>query len=91
MRPVQTTRAFGAAIRRARLSQHLSQAELAARAGVGRQWLSELERGKRTAELGRALAVVNALGLVLTIADSEPDHVSKIDLDDLLDGRPHGG
>jgi transcriptional regulator with XRE-family HTH domain len=41
MRPIQTTRAFGSAIRRARKNQGLSQTELAARAGVGRPWLSE--------------------------------------------------
>ena len=35
-RPIQTTRAFGAAIRRARTDQGMSQTELAAKAGVGR-------------------------------------------------------
>lgn len=49
MRPIQTTRMFGAVIRGARKDRGLSQAELAAKAGVGQPWLSELEEtGKRT-------------------------------------------
>ena len=63
VRPVRTSRDLGAAIRRARHDSGLSQAELATRAGVGRPWLSEMESGKRTAEIGRILLVVSALGL----------------------------
>ncbi|MCP4960159.1 MAG: helix-turn-helix transcriptional regulator, partial [Actinomycetia bacterium] len=63
MRPIQTSRAFGSAVRRARKDQGLSQVELAARAGAGRPWLSELETGKHAAELGRALSVLSALNL----------------------------
>lgn len=74
MRPIQTSRAFGSAVRRARKERGLSQAELAARAGVGRPWLSELETGKRTAELGRALSVLSALDLaVVFVPHSGPD------------------
>lgn len=67
MRPIQTTRAFGAAVRGARKDRGMSQAELAAKANVGRPWLSELETGKRTVELGRALSVLAALDLAVTI------------------------
>lgn len=84
MRPIQTTRAFGSAVRRARKDQGLSQTELAARAGVGRPWLSELETGKRTAELGRALAVVSALDLAVTFVSSPTPDDSGIDLGQVL-------
>lgn len=84
MRPIETTRAFGSAVRRARTSQGLSQMELAARAGVGRPWLSELETGKRTAELGRALSVLSALDLAITFVPSPPTGASGINLGQIL-------
>ena len=87
MRPIQTSKAFGSAIRRARTDQGLSQVELAARAGVGRPWLSELETGKRTAELGRALSVLSALGLAVTfVPDRGPDE-SRVDLGQIISGE----
>jgi HTH-type transcriptional regulator/antitoxin HipB len=85
MRPIQTTTAFGAAIRRARHDQGLSQLELARRAGVGRPWLSELERGKRTAEIGRALAVLSALELAVTFVPA-PRSQGSVDLDQIIAG-----
>lgn len=86
MRPVQTSQGFGAAVRRARKDQQLSQADLAARAGVGRPWLSELETGKRTAELGRALSVLSALGLALDFIPAPQVSPGQVDLNRLIDG-----
>ena len=63
----------GAAIRAARRAEGLTQAQLAERAGVGRQWLVALEKGHDRAELGKALAVLAALGLRAgTHAESAP-------------------
>ncbi len=45
-----------------------AEAEAAALAGVGPRFLSELERGKETAEIGRVLQVLERLGLVVWIA-----------------------
>lgn len=87
MRPIQTTRGFGAAVRRARKERGLSQAALAAGAGVGRPWLSELETGKRTAELGRALSVLHALDLAITFVPAPARDASGIDLGRVL-GEP---
>ncbi|MCY3806264.1 MAG: helix-turn-helix domain-containing protein [bacterium] len=82
---MQTSRDLGAAIRRARQDRGLSQAELAARAGVGRPWLSEVERGKRTAEVGRVLLVVCALDLAVALVDApEPADGRGVDIDALL-------
>ena len=50
-------------VRTARRALKLRQAELAAAAGVGVRFLIELEAGKPTAQLGKTLAVLNALGL----------------------------
>ena len=86
MRPIQTSKAFGSAIRRARKDRGLSQAELAARAGVGRPWLSELETGKRTAELGRALSVLSALGLAVEFVPQPGADGPTLDLTQIIGG-----
>ncbi len=58
---------FGRIIRKHRLEQGLRQDQLAAAAGVGVRYLIELERGKPTAQLGKAFAVVSALGSQIDI------------------------
>ena len=58
---------LGAAIRAARKAQGLRQDELAGAAGVGTGFIVELEAGKVTIQLGKALAVAQALGLRIAI------------------------
>ena len=58
-----TTTDIAASIKAARRKLKLRQADLAAAAGVGVRFLIELEAGKPTAQLGKMLAVLNALGL----------------------------
>ena len=53
---------FGRIIRENRVAQGLRQDQLAAAARVGLRFLIELERGKPTAQLGKSLAVLDALG-----------------------------
>lgn len=78
----RTTRELGGAIRQARRTTGMSQAELAAAAGVGRPWLSSVERGKRTAEIGLILQVVDALGLAVTLTERvPPSSTGPVDLD----------
>jgi len=50
----------------------LRQDEFAAAAGVGLRFLVELERGKPTIQLGRALAVLAAAGLDLQLTGRRP-------------------
>ena len=80
---VRTARDLGAAVRDARLGQGWTQAELADRIGVSRQWVIALEQGKASAELGTALRAVAALGMVADLVDA-PTRDSGIDLDRLL-------
>ena len=47
--------ALGVAVRRARKTHGLTQAGLAGLAGTGPRFISELERGKASAELGKVL------------------------------------
>jgi y4mF family transcriptional regulator len=54
---------LGTTIKAARRTLKLKQAELAAAAGVGTRFVVELEAGKATVQLGKTLAVLEALGL----------------------------
>jgi len=58
-----TTLDIAASVKAARRKLKLRQADLAAAAGVGVRFLIELEAGKPTTQLGKTLAVLNALGL----------------------------
>ena len=61
-----------AAIARDRRSEiGWSQAQLAAKAGVGREWIIQFEKGKPTVEWGLALRVLRVLGMVIDIALSQ--------------------
>ncbi len=57
-----TPKQIGLKIRELRKRQGLRQDQLAGAAGVGLRFLIELEAGKETAQLGKTLAVLNALG-----------------------------
>lgn len=64
--PQETARRLGALVVAHRRRARLRQDELAALAGIDRQYLGELERGKLTQHLGRLVGVLDALGLELT-------------------------
>lgn len=70
---VQTIDDLGHFIRNARKRQGLRQDELAGAANVGLRFIVELENGKPTAQIGKALAVTRALGLVLRLDDPMND------------------
>lgn len=58
---------LGAIVRRERKAQKLKQAELAAVSGVGIRFIVDLEAGKPTLQLQKALHVVRTLGCTVTI------------------------
>lgn len=64
---VHTVEDLGRLIRARRKALRVDQAELAGFAGAGVRFLSELERGKATARIGKILAVLDALGLEIAI------------------------
>ena len=70
---IEDTKAFGQAIRRARRHRGMTQRELALVAGTGERFVVDLESGKATTQLGRALTVLAALGLRLDLADPQRD------------------
>jgi y4mF family transcriptional regulator len=60
-----TSADLGRLVRERRRQLRLNQAELADLAGTGRRFISDLEAGKPTLELGRALVVCHVLGVRL--------------------------
>ncbi len=64
-RAAEWSKAFGAMIKARRRAQGLRQEQLALATGVGRRFLSELEMGKSTTQLGKALLVAETLGMRL--------------------------
>ena len=86
---ITSTRDLAAAVRGRRQSLGLSQADLATRAGVSRPWLSDVEAGKPTAEIGLVLRLVDALGFRLDLTpennQNSDDPTTSVDLDALLD------
>ncbi len=80
----QSPREFAALIRSRRKQRGWSQSQLAALAGVSRDWIIGLEKGRSTVEFGLVLRTIKALGLSFSLTptpDSPP--VSSINLGDL--------
>lgn len=65
---IQTSLGLGRVIRARRKEAGLSIATLASMLGCSPRFLSEVERGKETASVGRVIEIVCALGLEITIA-----------------------
>lgn len=66
---VRTPIDLGSAIRDRRRRLKLRQDELAARVGVSRKWIIDVEKGKPRAEIGLLLRTLDALGLHLALDD----------------------
>lgn len=61
--PITTPTTLGKMVREKRKELKLSQQEFADMSGVGRRFISELERGKPTLEFGLVLQVCEAAGI----------------------------
>lgn len=62
-----TMKIIGETVRQERKEIGLRQDELAAAAGVGTRFIVDLEAGKETAEIGKVMKVLQALGCDLQI------------------------
>lgn len=58
---------IGTAVRKKRKEDGLTLADAAALSGVGYRFMSDLENGKETVQVGKVLKVLTALGLNMTI------------------------
>ncbi len=64
---VATVDDLGKKIRMKRKHLGLTLEHVAGLTGIGYRYLSELERGKKTIEMGKALKIMNCLGLELIV------------------------
>ncbi len=65
---------IGAAVRNKRKDDGLTLADAAALCGVGYRFMSDLENGKSTVQLGKVLQVLNALGVdIYTVSRKWPN------------------
>jgi HTH-type transcriptional regulator/antitoxin HipB len=62
---------LGAAIRHYRREAGLTQAQLAARAGINRTYLADLERGRETEQVRRILRVLRQLGVRMRLEEAD--------------------
>ena len=62
-----TPQQIGILIRQTRKSLGVTQRELALTSGTGLRFVIDLERGKETCEIGKALTVLQTLGIKLTL------------------------
>lgn len=65
MAKIDSVKSLGYLVRQERISQGYTQTEMAELCGVGLTYVSNLENGKETAEIGKALHILRMLGLDL--------------------------
>jgi y4mF family transcriptional regulator len=58
---------IGKLIRDTRKALGVTQKDLALTSGTGMRFIIDLERGKETCEIGKALAILNTLGIKITL------------------------
>ena len=64
---IEDTRDFGQAVRDARKRKGLTQTQLASLCGCSQRFVSQVERGKESAELGKALRLLAAMDVPLVV------------------------
>ncbi len=67
---IYNCRDLGLVVRDIRKRNGRTQAEVAEQAGVSRVWLSQMENGKQTVELGMVLRVLDVLGSGVAVGPS---------------------
>ena len=71
---VQTTSELGELVRAHRKSKHLTLETLSGLGNLSARFLSEFERGKETAEIGKVLKALRTLGLEVVV---QPRHAQR--------------
>ena len=63
-----TTAQIGKLIRDTRKNIGVTQKDLALTSGTGIRFIIDLENGKETCEIGKALSILNTLGIKITLS-----------------------
>jgi len=91
---IRSAKEMGALVRSQRQQRGWTQSELAERADVSALWISQLERGKPTAQFGLVLRTLKELGMDLAVQEPSKEKRGKedssgsptINLDDIVGG-----
>jgi len=67
---VENAQMYGKIVRQYRKQQKITQSQLAALANTGLRYISELENGKPTVQLDKALRIAQLLGIPFEIPDT---------------------
>lgn len=67
---VRSAADIGALVHRRRMELRMTQQDLANMVGSSRRFISELEDGKETAQIGKVIGVLSNLGIALTAVTS---------------------
>jgi len=70
---LKDAKSFGKAVRTARKKQGISQTQIAAVANTGVRFISDLENGKPSVQLDKALKVAWLLGIRPDVPDAKED------------------
>ena len=65
-----TPEQIGTLIRKTRKTLSVTQRDLALTSGTGLRFVIDLEKGKKTCQIGKALTVLQTLGIKLTLTPS---------------------
>jgi len=71
MSNILTSKSIGECVRARRKALGITQAELAMTSATGIRFISDLENGKETCQIGKVLAVLNTLGLRWWLGDEK--------------------
>lgn len=71
MKGIMTAKELGMIIRKTRKAQGMTQPQLAMACGTGIRFIVDLEAGKETCQLGKALLVARMLGLAIDVAERQ--------------------
>lgn len=71
MTKITDAKVFGETLRNRRRELRYTQADLAEFSGFSVSFISDLERGKKTAEIGKALYIANLLGMDVGLTKRE--------------------
>jgi HTH-type transcriptional regulator / antitoxin HipB len=80
---INTARDLGALIKDRRRALNLTQQDLAARVGVRRLWIVELEKGKPRAQISLVLRTLKELGVAIHVSIKPITHTNHADVIDL--------
>jgi y4mF family transcriptional regulator len=83
---IATVKEIGRMVRETRKSQNLTQGKLAKLCNIGTRFVSDLENGKPTCQINKALIILHGLGIELEMVypypENDPDHKEQTIYDD---------